>query len=100
MEVVKRRQYDSEFKKQAVKLCLEDGKTVSEVADHLGINRDLLYHWRKQMQKKGELAFPGNGKQLLTSEQQRIKDLEKRLKDVEMERDILKKALAIFSQTQ
>ncbi len=49
MEVVKRRQYDSDFKKQAVKLCLEYGKTVSEVAGHLGINRDLLYHWRKQM---------------------------------------------------
>ncbi len=46
------------------------------------------------------MVFPGNGKQLLTSEQQRIKDLEKRLKDVEMERDILKKALAIFRQTQ
>jgi len=70
------------------------------VADNLGISRDLLYHWRKELQSKGELAFSGNGKQLLTSAQQCTKDLEKRLKDVEWERDILlKKALAIFSQT-
>ena len=49
MKVVKRRQYDSEFRRQAVKLCQEDCKIVSEVAEDLGRNEDLLYHWRKQM---------------------------------------------------
>jgi transposase-like protein len=95
-----RRTYDAEFKRQAVRLSLEEGRTVSGVAEGLGIHKDLIYQWRKQMKKEGELAFPGNGKQLLTEEQQRVKDLEKRLKDTELERDILKKALAIFSQAQ
>lgn len=95
-----RRKYDAEFKRQAVHLSFEEGRTVSGVADSLGINKDLIYQWRKQLKRKGELAFPGNGKQLLTVEQQRIKDLEKKLKDAELERDILKKALAIFSQAQ
>lgn len=100
MEKRARRKYDAEFKRQAVRLSLEEGRTVSGVAEGLGIHKDLIYQWRKQMKKEGELAFPGNGKHLLTEEQQRIKDLEKKLKDTELERDILKKALAIFSQAQ
>ncbi len=47
---------------------------------------------------KGQIAFPGQGKQGLTDEQGRIRELEKQLKDAELDRDILKKALAIFSR--
>jgi transposase len=45
-----------------------------------------------------EVAFPGNGNEALTLEQKRIKELEKALRDTEMERDILKKAVGIFSR--
>jgi len=65
----------------------------------LGINSDLIYRWRRQQLDNGELAFPGHGKMALTQEQKRIRELEKKLKDTEMERDILKKAMAIFSRT-
>jgi transposase-like protein len=95
-----RRKYDPEFKKNAVLLTMEPGRTVSEVAGKLGINKDLIYQWRTKLIQKGELAFPGSGVQGLTVEQKRIKELEKTLKDVEMERDILKKAMAIFSKAQ
>ena len=95
-----RRKYDADFKKEAVLLSYEDGRTVAGVAESLGIGKDLIYQWRKQLKKKGELAFPGNGKQRVTEEQQRIQDLEKKLRETEIERDILKKALAIFSQAQ
>ncbi len=88
METQARRRYDPEFKKQVVQLSMEEGKTVSSVAQGLGINKDLIYQWRKHLKKKGELAFPGNGKQLLTAEQERIRELEKKLKDTELERDI------------
>jgi transposase-like protein len=44
------------------------------------------------------LSFPGNGRQAFNEEQTRIRELEKQLRDVEMERDILKKAVAIFSR--
>ena len=49
-------------------------------------------------EQESELAFPGHGKMALTPDQKRIRDLEKKLKDTEMERDILKKAMAIFSR--
>ncbi len=61
------------------------------MAESLGINKDLIYHWRKWLQEKGKLAFPGKGKQLLTAEQERIKQLERKLKKREGKLDILKK---------
>jgi len=100
MEKQTRRKYDAEFKRQAVQLSMEEGRTVVSVAEGLGIHKDLIYQWRRRFREKGELAFQGNGKQLLTAEQDRIRQLEKRLKDTEEERDILKKALAIFSQAR
>lgn len=51
------------------------------------------------MTKSGELAFPGNEKMALIADHERIRELEKKLKDKEMERDILKIAVAIFSKT-
>lgn len=100
MGVQNRRKYDSEFKLNAVLLSQQPGRTVSEVADKLGINSDRIYQWKKAFNKKGQLAFPGNGKEALTDEQKKIRELEKKLKDTEMERDILKKAMAIFSRPQ
>jgi len=58
----------------------------------------LLYQWRQQYRNQGEIAFPGQGNLALTPDQKRIRELEKKLKDTEMEREILKKAMAIFSR--
>ncbi len=93
-----RRQYDPEFKHNAVQLSEEPNRTVVSVARRLGIPESLLHKWRKAFKTKGTQAFPGNGKEALTSEQKRIRELEKHLRDAEMERDILKKALGIFSK--
>ena len=98
MSVQDRRRYDPEFKRDAVRLTEDPGRTVPEVAEGLGINSDLIYRWRRQQRENAELAFPGHGKMALTQDQERIRELEKRLKDTEMERDILKKAMAIFSR--
>ena len=98
MSVQHRRKYDPDFKRNAVQLTEEPGRTVAIVAENLGISKDLLYRWRREQNANKELAFSGHGREALTSEQQRIRELEKRLKDVEMERDILKKAMAIFSR--
>lgn len=95
-----RRKYDSEFKRNAVLLASEEGRSVREVAENLGINKDLIYQWRTKMEQQGSIAFPGNGNQALTPEEKRILELEKKLKDTEIERDILKKAMAIFSRAQ
>jgi len=99
MSVQERRKYDPDFKRNAVQLTKEPGRTVATVAENLGIGKDLIYRWRREHQASQELAFPGNGREALTSQQQKIRDLEKKLKDTTMERDILKKAMAIFSRT-
>ena len=98
MSVQQRRKYDPDFKRNAVQLAEEPEQTVAGVAENLGISKDLLYRWRRAQRVNKDLAFPGNGREALTSEQQKIRELEKRLKNTEMERDILKKAVAIFSR--
>jgi transposase len=94
----KRRKYDAEFKRNAINLANEPGKTANGVEKSLGIAQGLIGRWRQQLKNQGELAFPGKGIEALTLEQKQIKELEKKLKDAEMERDILKKAVAIFSR--
>ncbi len=98
MGTKKRRKYDADFKRNAVNLADDPTRSMVEVAANLGISQDLLYRWRRQLKAQGTIAFPGNGKEALTEEQKRIKDLEKKLRDAEMERDILKKAVHIFSR--
>ena len=99
MSVQRRRKYDPEFKRNAVLLSEEPDRSVRDVAEKLGIQPELIYRWRRQMRDRRELAFPGHGREALTEEQQKIRDLEKRLRNAEMERDILKKAMHIFSKT-
>ena len=91
-----RTHYDKAFKENAVKLSLER-KNASELAHELGISPALLYRWCKEYQKRGESSFPGNGVRSREGEAGRVSELEKRLKDAETERDILKKALGIIS---
>ena len=98
MSVQQRRKYDPDFKRNAVQLTEEPGQTVAGVAENLGISKDILYRWRGAQRVNKELAFPGNGREALTCQQQKIRELEKRLRNAEMERDILKKAMAIFSR--
>jgi len=98
MSVQNRRKYDSDFKRNAVHLSNEPDKKVAEVADNLGIAKDLLYRWRKEHRAREGFAFPGQGRESLSPYEQKMRDLEKKLKDAEMERDILKKAMAIFSR--
>ncbi|UFH34427.1 transposase [Flavobacterium acetivorans] len=93
-----RKIYDSSFKEQAVQLSY-DRTNVSELARELGITAPQLYKWRKEFETFGEGSFPGKGNLKQTPEQAKIHELEKKLKDAELERDILKKAIGIFSKS-
>jgi len=92
----KRRRYDKQFKIDAVRLITENGRRASEVARDLGIHVNLLYLWKKQLVEDPQDAFPGHGK--LKPADEELRQLKRKLADVEEERDILKKALAIFSK--
>ena len=91
-----RRKYDREFKLEAVRLVTEGGRRVSEVARDLGIHENLLYNWRQKYLDDTAHAFPGKGH--LKPADEEMRRLKKELTDVKEERDILKKALAIFSK--
>ena len=92
----KRKLYAREFKVNAVRLILEGGQTIKEVAADLGVNYYTLAEWKKQYETKGGFAFPGSGKIVYATEVERENaELKKRLRRVEMERNILKKAMAI-----
>ena len=85
-----RRAFDREFKEQAVQMML-DGLSASTVSNNLGIdNTNLLYRWKKEILEEG-----GTAAVALDS---RVRDLEEKLRRTERERDVLKKALAIFSR--
>jgi transposase len=89
----KKRRFDRDFKMSAVKMVTEGGHKAAEVARSLGIDAGRLYHWKKQFGDNGEKAFPGKGN---LSE---MAALRRKLREVEIERDILKKAVGIFSKT-
>jgi transposase len=85
-----RRQYSDEFKAEAVQMLL-DGHSAESVASRLGLNStSVLYRWKSNLVSSSGPAA--------TALETRVHELEKELRRVEQERDILKKALAIFSQ--
>lgn len=92
-----RKKYDRTFKERAVSLS-KDRKNISELARELGVSAAQLYKWRKESEEFGSGSFPGNGNIKQTPEQERISALEKKLKDSELELEILKKAIGIFSK--
>jgi len=94
--VSRRKSFTREFKIETVKLVTDSDLTVIEVAEDLGIHPNTLYKWVRQFGDNPEEAFPGKGKQ--TSEAEQLRLLKREVQRLRMERDILKKAMAIFSQ--
>ena len=91
-----RRKYSKEFKLEAVRHAENYDGPVTEVARNLGINPNMLNRWVREYKSDSQYAFPGLGN--LKEPDEKLRRLEKELADVKMERDILKKALAIFSK--
>ena len=85
-----RRQYTQEFREEAVRMVL-DGHSVASVCQRLGVTTpSLLYKWKRQLVEQGGTTAVGL--------EARVRELEAELRRVEQERDILKKALAIFGR--
>lgn len=91
-----RRQYDKAFKKEVVRLVTEEGRSIAQLARDLGIHENLIYSWRQKFSEDPEDAFPGKGR--LKPHDEELRRLKRQLEDVTEERDILKKALAVFSR--
>jgi transposase len=89
--------YPKEFKLEALRLMESSGRPASEIAMQLGIQRNQLYKWKEQMNKKGDVptARKGRPKKEDQSEAARLRQENKRLKE---ENEILKKAAAFFAK--
>jgi len=88
----KRRKYTGEFKRDAVALVTEQGYKVSEAARSLGINDKLLRRWRQQF------AEEVSGAGLNAEEREELQRLRKEVRNLRMEKEILKKASQYFAK--
>src|SRR4051812_45407165 len=94
-----RRTFTREFKVEAVKLVTEKGQSITEAARSLGIHENLLRIWKKALEheSKGEQqAFPGHGNRPALEDE--IHKLKAEVRRLQMERDILTKATALFAK--
>jgi len=91
-----RRRYTKEFKLEAVQMVINRDGRVTEVANSLGIHPSMLQRWMKEYQNDPDDSFPGNGNMRAADEE--LRQLKNKLREVEEERDILKKALQVFTK--
>ena len=90
-----RRVYSSEFKREAVELARTSGKSMRELERELGLSEGLLKQWVRRANREGEQAFPGHGN--LRADEAELRRLRRENEILRQERDILKKAIAIFT---
>lgn len=90
----KRNKYDKDFKLNAVRLYDESNMRQRDFEDEMGIGSGCISHWKRELKESDKQAFPGNG----TPRDQEIADLKRKINRLKQERDILKKAVGIFSK--
>ena len=93
---IPRRVFTAEFKREAIKLVMEQGLTMAEASRKRDVDTKSLRTWMEQHERGALKASLGASK--LTADQQRIRELERELAIAKMERDILKKATAFFAK--
>lgn len=94
---MRRRKFTKEFKEEAVRVSHEEGRTISEVSKNLGISSSVLVKWRHDFKSSGKEAFRGNGS--CTPMEQELFDAKQKIRQLEQEREILKKAAAYFAKS-
>lgn len=93
-----KQQYDAEFKIEAIRRLERTGESVAKVAADLGVKENTMHGWVKRYREKPINPFPGSGK--LSEEDERIRKLERKIRELQEENDILKKAATYFAKNQ
>lgn len=94
-----RKKYTKVEKLEIVSLSLEEGQNVKDLSIRFGVSENTIYNWRSTYAKHKEASFPGKGIKIQTDTERKISELEKLLKERDLEVEILKKAVHIFSDT-
>jgi transposase len=87
-----RRKYTEEFKAEAVRLIVEEGYSISQAARNLDINANMLGRWKRELTEDAEI------RQQAADEKEELKRLREEVRQLKMEREILKKATAFFAK--
>ncbi len=90
----KRKQFSSEFKREAIRLVTEGGLSIAQVSRDLGLNDNMVSRWKKEAEQNGQKAFPGQGH----PQDEEVSRLRREVEVLRQEREILKKAISIFSE--
>lgn len=90
------KQYSAEFKLEAVRRYETSGKTMVAIAEELGVKPTTMQGWVNKYRKSPKAPFPGSGN--LSPEDEKLRKLEKELRDLREENEILKKAAAYFAK--
>ena len=93
-----RKTFSSEFKKEAVRLLEKDDKEGAQLARELGVRRNQLYKWQKEVHQYGKEAFPGHGKRSASKQTDETSVLKAELTRLREENEILKKAAFYFAR--
>lgn len=89
-----RRTFSSEFKLEAAQLVVEHGYTLKAACEAMGIGKSTLENWVRQLRSERQGKTPKSS--AITAEQKRIQELEKQIRKLETEKEILKKATALL----
>ena len=92
----KRRSYSKEYKQEVLSLLASSGKSIHALEMELGISHSLINDWKRQAEKEGDQAFPGHGNR--KADEAELHRLRQENALLKQEREILKKAMIIFSQ--
>lgn len=93
---MERRKFSREFKVETVRLIKEQGISYAQARRDLGVHESVLRRWVRQADEVGVQAFPGRGR--MQAPEADIVQLQRDLRRVTAERDILKKALGYFAK--
>jgi transposase len=88
--------YDKEFKIEAVRLASKPGNTQGKIEKDLGLSQGIISRWKRDLEENKEHAFPGKG--CLKPQDDELRRLKRENERLRRERDILKKAVGIFSE--
>jgi transposase len=91
---MQRRSFTKEFKREAARLVIDQGYSITEASRSVDVSLSVMRRWVKQLEQEHNGVTPKAA--ALTPEKQRIQQLEKRIKELETDKMILKKATALL----
>lgn len=91
-----RRRFTAEFKREAVRMMVEDGRPGTEVAEDLGVPAESLYRWKRELKDEPEEAFRGQGNR--TAQEEELRRLRHENARLRGENEFLKKVSAYFAK--